>query len=164
MSIGDDYNAAVQAGNWPLANYLARGLAANAGIDVNANTIEAAPQVFQEQGANVGLPTLPSLPSLGSIGSFIGQTLGNGLALDTFGGAPSNFHTDPNTGAVTSGTGQAGAAIGGAVGNAASIFSDPGRLGAIIVGALFIAAGLFGLAGGRPEHVIALTQKAAEAG
>ena len=161
MSIGDDYNAAVQAGNWPLANYLARGLAANAGIDVNTNTIEAAPQVFQEQQANV---SLPSLPSLGSIGSYIGQTLGNGLALDTFGGAPSNFHTDPTTGAVTSGTGQAGAAAANALTNAGGLLGDPYRLGSIIIGALVMAAGLFGLAGGKPEHIVALTQKAAEVG
>lgn len=155
MSIGDDYLAAVKAGNTAQANYLAKMLTYQAGIDINANTVEAAPLSYLQPG-NSGLPTLPSLPSLPD---FLGQSVGVLGSIPILGGIAAGAVNMMNASGVTGAATKAGSSTGQALSSAGNALSiDWARWGTAVLGGLIIAAGLFGLAGGQASHVMQLVK------
>ena len=145
MALGDDYLAAVRSGNKPYANYLAQMLAAQAGININANTVEAAPLSVLQPGIGA-LPALPPLP---------GQATGGGLPdlstaadailqgimhpWDTITGANAGTKPPPIVSSTTA---------------ALNFITDIGRVTTTVLGLILIIAGIFALARGPAVQIV----------
>lgn len=144
MSLGSDYEDAVRSGNSQLANYLAKALAANAGININSNNISAAPaSMFTQYSSNSSPTASLSIPQ-----GFLDPGQGDadrpkyGLegvieSLKIIGRAPGQ--------AVDAVTGTAGAVADGAagVGSLLKIVTDLPRMVTIFIGLILLIAGLF---------------------
>lgn len=136
MSLGSDYEDAVRGGNTPLANYLAQMLAANAGINIAANQVEAAPASF--------FPDKNTTPSAGGDGGFWGG-LGKFPLLPGLPGL-----TPDAIGSVIGGVGDAAKGAGSAI----SFITDIPRVATTILGLILVIAGIFALTRGPAVNIV----------
>lgn len=157
MSLGDEYEALVRSGSNPqYANYLAKILAANAGIDINANSVTAA------------LPSqLPNRSgSSANDGSFWGG-LSFGTALDAIGQGlahPFDTLTGNNTAQMNTDLKSGKAGISGLIsgvsdavsGTSAAIkfITDIPRVATTLLGLILIIAGIFALSRGPAIQIV----------
>lgn len=153
MALVDDYYAAIRNGSTGEANYLAQMLAANAGININANQVTAIPASMIPQA------TTPSpSPSFSSGLNAIVQ--GFMHPLDTLSG---NNKAAMNASA-TSGSGGVGDAVSGFVGGltgaasgtakALGFITDLPRVATTLLGLIVLIAGIFALSKGPAIQVV----------
>lgn len=154
MALVDDYENAIRSGDTNTANYLAQMLATQAGININTNSVSAAPASL--------LPTLgtQSAPAASSGGGFFSGLLSGAQSLQDWlekidptsntnmGGKGLTGQTNPAT---------VGQATGQATASAFSFITDIPRVTTTILGLILIIAGIFALASGSAAKVIVNT-------
>lgn len=154
MALVDDYEAAVRSGNTKTANYLAQILASGAGININANQVEAAPSSM--------LPGAQSAPSSGFWGG-----LSWGSALDAIGQGflhPLDTVTGHNTAQMNtdakSGKGPVSDVVGAVTdvvsgtSSAVKFITDIPRVATTLLGLILIIAGIFALSRGPAVQIV----------
>lgn len=143
MSLGSDYESAVRSGNTPLANYLAQMLAANAGINIAANQVEAAPASFFSSN---------SAPSAGGDSGGFWGGLGKFPLLPVLPGL-----TPDNIGSVIKGAGDVAKGLSGAASGASSaikFITDIPRVATTLLGLILVIAGIFALTRGPTVNIV----------
>jgi hypothetical protein len=151
VALVDDYENAVRSGDVGTANYLAQMLASQAGININANSVSAAPaSMLPAIQATPATPKISGLPSFGQAADAILQGVLH--PLDTL--------TGKNTAAmnkdVAAGTGPATNAV-KSVSGALDFITDIPRVATTILGLILIIAGIFALSAGSAARVIVNT-------
>ncbi len=154
MSVGSDYEDAVRSGNTPLANYLAQALAANAGININANQVTAAPAsmlnpatpMYSGNSVSMGIPKGFFDPGQPDTSNTKDLTFGSGLGalvqgfthpFDTF------FGNQSEQNAAAASKGAAVDSVTGGVTGLLKIVTDVPRMVTIFIGLVLLIAGLF---------------------
>jgi hypothetical protein len=149
----DDYENAVRSGDVGTANYLAQMLASQAGININANSVSAAPASM--------LPSVPALSSKApaSSGGFFSGLLGGAQSFQNW---LEKIDPTSNTNSKTSITGSTnpvtvGQTAGSATAGALSFITDIPRVTTSLLGLILIIAGIFALSAGSAARVIVNT-------
>lgn len=153
MSLADEYYQAVKSGNTGYANYLAQILASQAGININTNTVTAAPLDVIN-----GLPALPAIPAISgqasggvSLGSAADAILQGILhPLDTLSGKNAGTTPPPTVSGIGSG-----------VGSALGFITDIPRVATSVLGLILIIAGIFALSRGPAINIVSSAIKTA---
>lgn len=142
MSLVDDYESAVRGGNAPVANYLAQMLASQAGININANQVTAAPASL--------LPKAPSTSNTSFFGG-IGNAINN--ATNTLMGPLLGNVGTPLGGGVGAVVNHAGDIV-NSTDKAVKFITDIPRVATTLLGLILIIAGVFALAKGPAVQIV----------